>query len=75
MKILRLFSSESMLRVVNGCAERQFPLVPRAVLVCSYDVIGTRCYDYRVTVAEVYLGVTLAGVNTLIVIGLFVVFA
>ena len=39
-----------MLRVANGCTERQFPLVRRAVLVCSYDVIGTRCCDYRVSV-------------------------
>jgi hypothetical protein len=30
-----------MLRVVNGCTEGQFPRVLRAVLVCSYDVIGT----------------------------------
>jgi hypothetical protein len=30
-----------MLRTVNGCTESQFPLVPKAVLVCSYDDIGT----------------------------------
>jgi hypothetical protein len=41
-----------MLRVVDGCTERQFPLVPWAVLVCSYDVIGTRCCDYRVSVTH-----------------------
>jgi hypothetical protein len=39
-----------MLRVANGCTERQFPLVPQAVLLCSYDVIGTQCCDYRVSV-------------------------
>jgi hypothetical protein len=27
MKILRLFSSEAMLHIANGCTERQFPLV------------------------------------------------
>jgi hypothetical protein len=41
-----------MLRVADGCTERQFPLVPCAVLVCSYDVIGTRCYDCRVSVTH-----------------------
>jgi hypothetical protein len=34
-----------MLRVANGCTVRQFPLVPWAVLMCSYDVIGTRIYE------------------------------
>jgi hypothetical protein len=29
------------LGVANGRTESQFPLVPKAVLVCSYDVIGT----------------------------------
>jgi hypothetical protein len=38
-----------MLRVADGCTERQFPLVPQVVLVCSYDVIGTQCYDASAT--------------------------
>ncbi|MCK1515197.1 hypothetical protein IVB22_22135 [Bradyrhizobium sp. 190] len=30
-----------MIELTNGRTESQFPLVPKAVLVCSYDVIGT----------------------------------
>jgi hypothetical protein len=29
------------LSVANGRTESQFPLVPKAVLVCWYDVVGT----------------------------------
>jgi hypothetical protein len=57
MKIIRLFSSESMLPVTDGCTERQFPLVPEAVLVCSYGVIGTQCYDERASVTHSPSGV------------------
>ena len=49
----RSFSMENrMLRVTDGCTERQFPLVPQAVLVCSYDVVGTRFSDCRVSVTH-----------------------
>jgi hypothetical protein len=29
------------LSVANGRTESQFPFVPQAVLMCSYDVVGT----------------------------------
>jgi hypothetical protein len=41
-----------MLPVTDGCTESQFPLVPKAVLVCWYDVIGTSSYDYRASVTH-----------------------
>jgi hypothetical protein len=53
----RSFSSESMLRVADGCTESQFLHVPEAVLVCSYDVAGTRCSDYRICVMHWSCGV------------------